>query len=291
MQIAIHTGAHFTDEERLIKCLVRNKDSLARQGVAVPGPSRYRSLLKKTFDALKDAQPSPDAREVLLDAILDEADCDRMVLSNPNFFGAPRAALRRGMLYPNAGPRMATLAGLFPGDQLEMFIGLRNPASFLPEVFKKSPKDDFLELTGGVDPRLITWSDMIRRVRAEAPDVPITVWCNEDTPLIWSQIVREIAGLDHGATIEGEFDLLQEIMSKEGMRRFLAYLDTHNLVTEMQVRRVISAFLDKFALEDKVEEELDLRGWDDAMVEELTEIYDEDVFDIERLPGVTLIEP
>ncbi len=291
MQIAIHTGAHFTDEERLLKTLMRNTSEFSGMGVAVPGPGRYRSLLKKTLNALKNATPSPDAREVLLDAILDDADADRIVLSNTNFFGAPRASMRQGLIYPMAGTRMVGMSALFPHDQIEMFIGIRNTASFLPELFARSPQEDFEAFSGGIDPRHIRWSETIERVRTEAPNVSVTVWCNEDTPLIWEQIVREIAGLAPGTPIQGRFDLLSEIMSAEGMQRLNAYIANHDTLSEMQMRRVISAFLDKFAIEEELEEELDLEGWDEALVDELTEIYDEDVFRIQRIPGVQFIEP
>jgi hypothetical protein len=42
------------------------------------------------------------------------------------------------------------------------------------------------------------------------------VGCNEDTPLLWPQIIREPAGLELGEEIIGEFDLLNEIMSRGG---------------------------------------------------------------------------
>ncbi len=291
MQIIIHTGAHYTDEDRLIKCLMRNADSLAPLGIAVPGPSRYRALLKKTLAALRTAPPGPEERDVLLDAILDDARSDRMILSNTHFFGAPRAAIRQGRIYPQAGERMASMCKLFPHDRVEMFIGLRNPASFLPEVYQRSPRENFEEFSGGVDPRHILWSELINRVRTEAPEVPITVWCNEDMPLIWSQIIREMAGFEPHEKVAGGFDLLASIMSKEGMQRFRAYLDGHPDLTEIQKRRVIAAFLDKFALEDEIEEELDMDGWTEDLVEEMTDLYDEDVLAIQRIPGVSLITP
>ena len=58
-------------------------------------------------------------------------------------------------------------------------------------------------------------------------------------------------------------------------------------MTEMQKRRVISTFLDKFALE----EEVDLAGWDDDMMDDMTDVYDEDMLEVQRIPGVTLIAP
>ena len=59
----------------------------------------------------------------------------------------------------------------------------------------------------------------------------------------------------------------------------------------MQKRRVIAAFLDKFALDEEIEEELDMPGWTEELVAELTEVYDEDVLAIQRIPGVTVLTP
>ncbi len=291
MQIIFHMGAHFTDNDRLMKCLLRNKADFANRGVSVPGPGKYRQLLRSTLRALQYAPPDPEARGVLLDAILDDEDADRLILSNAHFFGVANAAVRNGVLYEAAPERMANLRRLFPHDELEMFIAIRNPATFLPLIKEKIPDKDMTEILGGQDPRSIKWSDMINSVRAAAPDVPITVWCNEDTPLIWAQIIRDMAGLEHGEKITGGFDLLKTIMSKEGMKRFRAYLHEHKTMSEMQKRRVIAAFLDKFALEDELEEELDIPGWTEELVEEMTEIYDEDVFTIEHTPGVQFISP
>jgi hypothetical protein len=91
MQLVIHTGAHFTEEERLMKCLLRSKSAFSKQGIAVPEPGKYRRLLKQTLGALKSAQAAEGARDVLLDAIMDKKDADRLVLNNAHFFGAPRA--------------------------------------------------------------------------------------------------------------------------------------------------------------------------------------------------------
>lgn len=291
MQIILHTGAHYTEEDRLMKCLLRNKDDFAQAGVAVPGPGKYRKLLKETMVALRDAEPAPNARDVLMDAMLDAEKPDRVILSNAHFFGAPRAAVRKGVIYPSAPERIGNMRSLFPYDRIEMFMAIRNPAAFLPLVFDKSPRDAFEDFLGGVDPREVRWSETVMRIRDAAPDVPLTLWCNEDSPLIWAQVIREMAALDHGQKILGGFDLLGDIMSKEGMKRFRAYLKEHPDLSEMQKRRVIAAFLDKFALEDALEEELDLPGWSEDLVEEMTEIYDEDVFQIQRIPGVSVIAP
>ncbi|MEM8578235.1 MAG: hypothetical protein AAGF60_10320 [Pseudomonadota bacterium] len=291
MQIVLHTGAHFTEEERLARCLLRNKQDFSRRGVSVPGPSRYRKMMRDTMNALAETSPAPGARDVVLDAILDDEDADRVILSIPHFFAAPRGSLGFGQLYHKAAERMATAQALFPHDQIELFMAVRNPATFLPMLATQIPAEGLQSFFAQTDPLELRWSDTFKAIRAAAPQAAITVWCNEDTPLIWAQIIREMAGLEHGTKIVGGFDLLSEIMSAEGMARFRGYLKEHPNMTEMQKRRVIAAFLDKFAIEDEIEEEIDMPGWTDDLIEDLTDAYDEDVAEIARIPGVTLIAP
>lgn len=291
MQVILHAGAHCTDDDRLLKCLLKNKDAFRKEGIGVPGPSRYRRLLRDTLNALNKAAPEPDAREVVLDAILEEDDIDRLILSNDNFFGVPKLAYAGGRLYPQAEQKLQALGKLFPDDDIELYFAIRDPATFLPALFAQTPFDDFTAFLGGADPRVTRWSELVARMRDALPGLTLTLWCNEDTPLIWAEIVREVAGLLPNAPIEGGFDLLSEIMSKEGMMRFRAYLKSHEGMTEIQTRRVIAAFLDKFGLEDALEEEIDLPGWTDDLVASLTEAYEEDVYTIQRMPGVQLITP
>lgn len=291
MHLVVHAGVHATDEDRLIKCLLKNTDTLKPAGVAVPGPSRYRRLLRDTLHAMTDGALSTDARDVMLDAILEGETPDRMILSNDSFFCVPKLAVARGHLYPGAEQKLQRLSQLFPDDQIELCLALRNPATFLPAVLALSPVPDLASFLDGTDPRLLRWSELLTRLQAAAPQVQLTVWCNEDTPLIWAHLIRELAGLDHHTKITGGFDLLDEIMSPAGMTRFRAYLATQPEMTELQKRRVISAFLDKYALDDVIEEEVDLPGWTDEIIDDLTAIYEEDVYLIQRMPGVTLITP
>lgn len=291
MQIVFHAGAHNTDEDRMIKCLLKNRADFSGLGVNVPPPGRYRKLIHQTLLAMHDAPPSPDAREILIEAILEEENCERLILSNENFFCVPNMALRGGQFYDKGHERVRFLSQLFEGDEIEIFFGICNPALFLPAQFKRTKYDDFADMTFGADPRDLRWSDLIYRIRENNPNVSLTVFCNEDTPLTWGQIIRDMAGIEMNVKIKGGFDLISELMTPEGMKRFRAYLAEHPTINEIQRRRVIAAFLDKFARDDMLEEELDIPGWTDDLVDELTELYDEDVFEISRIPGVNFITP
>lgn len=291
MQLVFHTGAHFTEEDRLMKCLLRNKEMFRSHGVAVPGPGSYRKLMRQTLEAMSQHDAAPNARAVLLDAILDDENADRMLLSNAHFFGTAQIAVRNGRLYPKAAERMNHLASIFHGDEIELFMAVRNPATFLPACFKRSQHETFATFMGGADPRSVQWSDTFLRLRSAVPEVPLTVWCNEDLPLLWGQIVREIGGLQHGDPITGAFDLLRNIMSRQGMARFAAYIERRPNLSEGQTRRIVGAFLNKYALDEKIDEEIDLPGWTTNLVNEMTELYDDDVAAIGRIPGVRLIMP
>ncbi|MEP2642789.1 hypothetical protein [Roseobacter sp.] len=291
MQLVFHTGAHFTEQDRLMRCLLKNKEAFGQQGIAVPGPGKYRTLLNQTVDAMTVDAPASDAREILLDAILDEETAHRVILSNSRFLGAPRFAIDRGVIYPNAGQRVARLAHLFLADDIELFMAVKNPASFMPAVYQRSPKNGLAEFTDGVDPHRIYWSDTVTRILDAAPGVKITIWCSEDAPLIWSQVLREMGGVGPADDIEGSYDLLEDIMAKEGMTRFRAFLEKHPNMTELQKRRAIVAFLEAFAIPEEIEEELDMPGWTTDTVDALTEIYDDDIAAMERMPGVRVITP
>ncbi|MEM8655566.1 MAG: hypothetical protein AAGF36_12555 [Pseudomonadota bacterium] len=289
MHIILHAGAHFTEEDRLVRCLLRNKEDFSKRDVAVPGPGKYRPLLKETLAALQAAPPAAEARDVLMDAFLDDEHAQRMILSHMFLFGAPRASVRSGLIYDSAPERMAQLSALFADDTLELFLAVRNPATFLPALFNHAPQDDMDSFLRGADPFAIRWSDTLAAIRSAAPDVPITTWCFEDMPMLWAQIVRDMAGLPAGEKIVGGFDLLSEIMSKEGMQRFRAYLKTHPDMTEVQKRRVMAAFLDKFAVEDAIEEELNAPGWSEDMIETMTDLYEADMARVADIPGVTIL--
>lgn len=293
MQVALHTGAHYTDDERLLRSLGSNRAMLTKRGVSIPKPSSYRRQIR---DMLNDARAAPlkhDSRETIMKGLkgVDAVDPDRIILSNSNFFGVPRLAVSDNLYYPSAEARLQDFSSLFHTDEVEVFIAIRNPATYLPALLNACPKDTIDQVTGSSAPTALRWSELVMRLRQSLPNVSLTVWSNEDTPLIWEQLIRELSGLEALLPVEGGNDLLGEIMSPQGLTRYAEYLETHPGMTEIQKRRVTSAFLDKFALDEEVEEELDLPGWTEEYVDALSEIYDEDVYEISRIPGVSLITP
>ena len=291
MQVVYHLGVHCTDEDQLLKCLLKNRGPLADQGTVIPNPGRCRKPLREALRALNGRPATADMQEMLLDAVMDEDHAERLVFSQKSFLAAPARAMEMNMLYHEAGEKTAALAQLFPQAECQFHIGIRNPATYIPALFASTNESDFAGFVAGIDPRALLWSDLIVRVRNAAPDASVTVWCNEDTPLIWNELLGELAGHDPLKELEGSYDFLSTIMTEAGLKRMQDYLEKHPPQNELQRRRVVAAFLDKFAIEEEIEEELDLPGWTEDLVEELTEAYEEDLFEIERLEGVRFITP
>lgn len=292
MEIAYHIGAHATDEGQLLKSLLRNADRLAEHGVAVPGPSRYRDILRETMTRFRGAAISSDSQLAVIEAIVEGDLPDRVVLSSENFISARNRAYGEGQLYPRAY-KVEWMRNLFADHAVSFHIALRDPASLLPALWSGlgENRPPFQTFLGDVDPRTIRWSDTIARMQAAAPDAPIHVWCNEDSPLIWDGLMRDLAGLDPLAKLHGGFDRLRTIMSPEGMKRLRHYTKMHPPPNEITRRRIAAAFLDKFALADEIEEELDLPGWSADLVAEMSALYDEDMDLIRQMPNIVVVAP
>ena len=291
MEIVFHIGANCTDEDRLLKSLLRNTNVLAQDGVKVPGPGKYRRLIRETIQGLDGAPPPADTRSVLLDAILDDEPTERLILSNSNFICIPNRIFEKGVFYLLTEMKIRGLLQLFPEDDIELFIAVRNPATFIPETLAQSKFDDLPTFMRGLPPAEVRWSDVIKRIRHIAPQCKLTVWCNEDTPLIWGRLMREMSGVLPSVPLVGTYDLLGTIMADEGMTRMKAYMTKTPPPTPQHELKIITAFLNKYAIDDLLEEDIDLPDFTQDLVEELTEAYDDDINVIAALPGVTFIEP
>lgn len=290
MRIVYHLGAHFTDEERLLKCLLKDRDTLKQHGVSVPGPKRYRHLLRDTVKELKGAAADRNTQAMILDKIMEEDIAERLILSWDSFLSLAPWVLDKN-LYPVAGERVQAFSRIFPEIESEFFLAIRNPATFLPMLFSRMEGKTYDDFIGMANIFELYWSETIERIMAISPAVPLTVWCDEDTPLIWPEVLRAITGVPETVRLEGDDDLLGSLMSAEGLTRLQNYLKGHPPGSVMQRRKIVSAFLDKFALPDRLETEVDMPGWTQEVVERLTELYEQDVYRIAQMPGLTFIAP
>jgi len=291
MQIAFHIGANCTDEDRLLKSTLKNADLLLQHGVAVPGPSKYRKLLREAIDSLADGAPADDARDVLLDAIIADDNIARLVLSNDNFITIPNRIFDHSVFYHQAEKKVRGLLQLFPQDEVSLFFGLRNLASFLQETAARAEVGSLAQYLGVLRPMEVKWSDVVRRIKLAAPDTPLFVWCNEDTPIIWEELIRLFAGVSADLPITGPFDVLSSIVSPAGMQDLTARIE-RVAPNDIEARQnLIADTLEAHALPDLIEDSIEMPELDDALVAAMTDAYEADLDVIAGMEGVDLILP
>ena len=291
MQIAFHIGANCTNGDRLLKSILRNADALAKERIAVPGPSRYRKLIRETIQTLDGAKPAENAGDVLLDTIIENDDANRIILSNDNFMAVPNGIFNNAVFYPQAGPKIRALQRIFPDADLSLYMAIRNPVTFLQEALERSDAKSLPEYLGIMQPREIRWSDVVKRIKEAAPDIPIGIWCDEDSPLLWDQLIRGITRASDQTPLVGGFDMLSHVISREGIKLLQQNLKTSPPQTHPARHDMIAEVWETHALPDRIEDEITLPELDPSLVEQMTESYDADVERISQMKGVEVLLP
>jgi len=246
-------------------------------------------VLRDAIHSLQGAPASPEMQETLLDAITEQDTIARLILSSENFISGGNRAVGAGFFYPMAFEKSQWFRRIFPAAGCEFHVAIRNPAAFLPALFGRLRDIDYDHFIAGTDPLALRWSDFVVQLRDANPDACVTVWCDEDAPLIWPEVLRAVAGVGPEVELAGTNGRLAVLMSGPGLQKLDDYLASTPPETIEHRRRIVAAFLDKYALDDAMEEELDLPGWTHDYVEALTEAYEEDTAEIARLDGITFI--
>lgn len=291
MELALHLGAHLTDEGRLLRCLSANRKLLAQQGIAVPDLAQYRDLLLALAGTTDPAELDPEADQILLASADIPDTARRAVFSDPKLLSWKGGAARINQFYPNAPGRMATLRRALGAHQVDLFMAIRNPASFIPTFLQGMKPAKAKSVLAKLKPQELRWSRLIGDIREAWPEARLTLWCDEDTPFIWHQILAHISGHDQGTELAHAYEWFDEVMIEGGAQKLEAYLNSVPPVDEAHRQRVIAAFLDKFCDPEKIDIDVSSTGWDAEMVDLLSELYEADLATIADMPEITLIQP
>ena len=290
MQILLHLGAHCTDEGLLLRSILRNRSTLAREGIGVPGPSRYRELLGEVSTSLRGAPASDETEAMILEAIRDDDTAERIVLSNENFLCRANVVIGEDGLYPRIG-KSAWLRNCFPGHEVEFALALRNPALLIPDLMSRLDAEARAAMEGLLHYERLRWTDVLIEMLAANPGCPILVWRHEDTPYIWSELLREITAHDPFTRLDGAFEMIEHLITDEGLGRLDDFLSRHGDMTEARRRKTIAAFIEAHPARPDAPPAPPLPGWSDDTEALLTQAYEDDVTELRALPGITFLEP
>ena len=292
MQIVFHIGTHLTDEGALLRSLMKSRDELLEMKIAVPAPERYRQLIGETVNALRGDQGDETTEDLILGAALDDDDIERVIFSNDSFICMRARLLQAGELYSRVF-KTVWLRNLFPEHEVDFALGIRNLATLLPTLYaiRRGAGLSYGDLMEGADPLELSWYGFVRKLSELNPDSIITVWCNEDTPFVWGDVLRSVTGTSDRTEFPGSYDILRTIMPRAGLFALGDRIAQNPPADEAEHRRIMMECAEQYALREKIEIEIDLPGWTDDLVAALTETYDADLARIAALPNVELILP
>ena len=291
MQVLIHFGTHGTEPERMIRTLMDNRDWLLANGTEVVPPGRYKGVLDESLNSLQGGDASPAMEEVLYDALLESDKVKRMILSQAPLIGTPPRCLNQQGFFPIAGTRMRQVAGLFPSAEVEVSLAIRNPAAQIPFLASRIVEGDPARVLGNLDPMSLRWAPAMRRIVEAMQGRRVIVWCYEDTPLIWPEVVRRIARMPTDVPLKSGLAVLGDVLTPTGMTELRDRLTEAGRLTIDARRALFADILGRHARPDKVTEPVMMPGWTQDLVDDITDAYEADVAEIAALPGVEFLGP
>ncbi len=291
MKIAMHLGVHLTDDTKVRTCLRANKRQLEAAGIRVPRARSYLNLMRGAAGQIVTGEDIPDFNEKLLSSVEVTESTQRLVLSAPGLLSKQDQAVEGNMFYPGARARISAFRTLLEQHEVEIFMAIRNPASFLPALLQDMKEDERTKLLQDLKGAELRWSHLIAEMRETWPEAPITLWCDEDTPFIWHRLLRLISGYEPETEFENSFDWFETAMIDGGAQKLAAYLEAMPPVDEAHRQQVISAFLEKFCDPDKLDIDFSLTGWDETQIDVISQLYEDDMDLIRTMDGVRLLQP
>jgi len=125
---------------------------------------------------------------------------DVTIVNDENILGGTQRAVSEGHLYAISGDRLRRCMRLFKKQKVSIFLGLRDPVSFMTSSYCENIRGDgyrsFAEHLGGTSPEALKWSGLINRIARQAPDCPIVVWPFEAYRDAWREILIMLLDLE-----------------------------------------------------------------------------------------------
>lgn len=205
MDVILHVGAHRTATSSFQAHLAHNRPGMADRGTVYWGPRITRGGLFAGIIGGVDAILPWQVRRATgrvglrLQGVV-ASGASRLIVSDENMMGSMRGTLDEGMLYPDAGPRVAAHAAAFAPHRLRIALGVRDYAQWWSSALAfrairggPVPSHAFRRQVVGQSRR---WRHVIEDVARAVPSAQITVYTFEAMALDPSALLRGISGIE-----------------------------------------------------------------------------------------------
>ena len=242
---------------------------------------------------IEGAQFTDELRDMLYDSICGDQPPDTlaMVLSVPMLFAPPAQTVAQGVFFPQAVEKLRSAVEVFKNDHIKLFFAIRNPATYLAALMKTCDSNNLSAVTGGSAPETLRWSELFLRLQAHFMDMEITVWCYEDSPFVWQDVIRAVGQVPPNIAIKDTYRLYLHLLSDVGQARFVAYMNKNTNLSAEKKREVMFAFAEKFGRPEIMDQDVSITGLAQEEVDFLTDLYEDDLAKITEIPNVRLIFP
>lgn len=266
---------------------------LDRVGSLVPDQQTASQALSVALKAIRKGKANDQTAPNFISHLTDDKPAKRVLIIAPELTGVLQRPTKNDKFYPRANSTIAQIARQLEGHAtVRVFYAIRNPATFLPTCWTvalsfqpEMPLETFLTAS---NPHNLRWSELLHRIQGnEDEGVPLTVWDWEGYLRNWRMVAQAFGALENKEELVDCGAQLPAEISLKGASLMHAYLQEHPAKDEDTFDKVRTRFEEKFPLEGlHTLPEI----WPEDLVGELTDAYDDDLYYIERMEGLTFVK-
>lgn len=196
-KVIFHLGVHKTASTHLQRSFKKNQDLLDEYGFTYINPKQCREALFPITLKLRDGGDEASLQKHTEMVFHGAANGNpNLIISDENMIGHLDQLINKNLIYPWSHFRLARFFRLLPTHEFEMFVGLRNLATYLPSAYVENllhaKYQTFESFMNHSNPWDFSWATMMRRFGNMSAGRKFNVWQYEDYGSIKSEIVSQM---------------------------------------------------------------------------------------------------
>jgi len=284
-QLHLHFSVPFYAGDQLIKSLRPLAGELSEEGISIPDPDCYRRAFKdksngQDLGLFMPVEQARLAREM-------DTSAETLVLSFNDLLCDPEMIFTSNKVYKDATQRIEFMREMFPNREVTLFFSAANPGSVMCALMANG------HLTASQRQRALhmrpLWSNLIERIDAVHPDLPIVIWSTEDTVVTWPAVLRKALGWGEKRTVPGCLSMGIALLKREGKGVFQSRLKTRAPKNEKDLLEFMNDIIIEHGNPKHLSFEVDFDGWTQEVINDFELLYDQDLDSCSYFEQVRLI--